>query len=379
MRLRQLTATPPGLVTATLIAAASGLASITLLATTPGQAQAHMGSVSYSTVVARADLVDYRLRFAAHLLPGLEARQPENPSRQEILAVEKLLDRWFEQQLLVEVPAGRCSPTVSDIIGPDLQADIEITVRYSCPGPSDSFSVDFHLFDDLLPGYRNMVSLKSLSGENRSWVFDRHNSRLSLGPSFSNSAGRGESAPGASGFWRFSLLGLEHILEGYDHLLFLLALLIPGGTLARLAGIVTSFTIAHSVTLALATLGAIVLPPVQVEIAIAASIVYVAAENIWRGPGGHRWLVTFMFGLLHGFGFAGVLKQAGIGNGAVLAPLLGFNLGVEAGQLAVIVVLLPLLALLSRHSRLPLRTALSWFALAAGSAWLLERIAALLA
>jgi hydrogenase/urease accessory protein HupE len=134
-------------------------------------------------------------------------------------------------------------------------------------------------------------------------------------------------------------LGIEHILFGYDHLLFLLALLIIVGNAGRLAATVTAFTLAHSITLALAALAVVHVPQPPTEAAIALSIVFVAAEAIKLGAGRtsltvrYPWLVAFVFGLLHGFGFAGALLEIGLPQKDVPLALLTFNLGVELGQL----------------------------------------------
>ena len=153
--------------------------------------------------------------------------------------------------------------------------------------------------------------------------------------------------PGAESFTarQFILLGIEHILTGYDHLAFLLALLLAGGALVSAAKIISSFTLAHSITLALATLDVAHVPSRLVEPLIAASILYVGLENIFRGDLKRRWLLTFAFGLIHGFGFATALREMGIGSsgGGVVIPLLSFNLGVELGQIAIAATVLPLI------------------------------------
>lgn len=137
----------------------------------------------------------------------------------------------------------------------------------------------------------------------------------------------------------YFVLGLEHILLGIDHLLFVLALLILVPNVRTLVWTVTAFTLAHSVTLALATLGVVNVPQKPVEAVIALSILFVATEIVhWRDgrPGITRrwpWLVAFTFGLLHGFGFAGALSEIGLPENAIPLALLFFNLGVEAGQL----------------------------------------------
>jgi hypothetical protein len=134
-------------------------------------------------------------------------------------------------------------------------------------------------------------------------------------------------------------LGVEHILLGIDHLLFVLALLFLVENWPRLIGTVTAFTLAHSLTLAAATFGWIQVPQAPVEAAIALSIVFVAAEVLHRGEGRaglaarKPWVVAFVFGLLHGLGFAGALREVGLPEHAIPLALAFFNIGVEFGQL----------------------------------------------
>jgi hydrogenase/urease accessory protein HupE len=154
----------------------------------------------------------------------------------------------------------------------------------------------------------------------------------------------------------YFVLGIEHILSGYDHLLFVLSLVLLLGGGWVVARTVTAFTIAHSITLAGATLGFFGVSQRPVEICIALSIVCLAVEVVKRDPARPRlseripWVVAFLFGLLHGFGFAGALAELGMPEGEVPMALLTFNLGVEAGQLALVVVALAALALLGRIS-----------------------------
>jgi len=139
--------------------------------------------------------------------------------------------------------------------------------------------------------------------------------------------------------WTYFLLGVDHILFGYDHLLFVFALILLINDFWALAKTITAFTLAHSVTLAGASLGYFSLPQKPVEATIALSIAFVASELVNQRPGERRlsesypWVVAFAFGLLHGFGFAGALKETGLPQTDVPVALLTFNLGVEAGQL----------------------------------------------
>jgi hydrogenase/urease accessory protein HupE len=145
----------------------------------------------------------------------------------------------------------------------------------------------------------------------------------------------------------YTLLGIGHILGGVDHLLFVLALLLLVRGIGRLVATVTAFTLAHSVTLAAATLGFVHVPPAPVEATIALSILFLASELARQRADGRAdltarfpWLVAFSFGLLHGFGFAGALSEVGVPQKAVPLALLFFNVGVEIGQLAFIAAVL---------------------------------------
>jgi hydrogenase/urease accessory protein HupE len=176
----------------------------------------------------------------------------------------------------------------------------------------------------------------------------------------------------------FFALGVEHILTGYDHLLFLAGLLLVCDRFRQAAGVITLFTLAHSITLALAALNVVHLSPRIVEPAIAASILYVGIENIF---GKHRFawraVVTFVFGLVHGLGFASALRDVGLGTTSVglIGPLVKFNLGVEAGQLCVASVILPVFLLMKRRPEFSRRwvPACSVVVAAMGGYWLVAR------
>ena len=176
----------------------------------------------------------------------------------------------------------------------------------------------------------------------------------------------------------FLELGIRHILGGYDHLLFLVALLLGVCRLRSVVTTVTAFTLAHSVTLSLAVLGFVAAPPALVEPLIAASIVFVGIENLVRDPGASRWKLTFAFGLVHGFGFAGCAARSRHRPrwAGVALPLACFNLGVEAGQIAVVVALWPILRALNGRPawRLRFAPATSLAITVAGGYWLVERV-----
>ena len=184
--------------------------------------------------------------------------------------------------------------------------------------------------------------------------------------------------------WSYFVLGVEHILGGIDHLLFVLALLLIVHGSKRIVATVTAFTVAHSVTLAAATLGWVHVPGPPVEAIIALSIVFVASEVVHARQGRTGlteqapWIVAFSFGLLHGFGFAGALAEVGLPQAAIPLALLTFNVGVEVGQLMFVATVLALRFVGARFlrgdaSRLPVATAYGIGSIAAF--WTIERIA----
>ncbi|HWU90567.1 MAG TPA: HupE/UreJ family protein, partial [Kofleriaceae bacterium] len=193
------------------------------------------------------------------------------------------------------------------------------------------------------------------------------------------------------GFAEFVWSGIEHIgaapgewhdgggwklPDGIDHILFLLALLLGGGTLLRLAGIATGFTAGHSITLALSGLGLVRPPPRVIEPLIALSIAWVAAQAFLGRQERHRWKTAAAFGLVHGFGFAGALQQLELSTPELVQALFGYNAGVELGQLAIVLAIAPGVLLLQRRPRLQ-RIAVRGLAAVifiAGGYWFVERL-----
>ncbi|MBK6801263.1 HupE/UreJ family protein [Novosphingobium sp.] len=181
----------------------------------------------------------------------------------------------------------------------------------------------------------------------------------------------------------YTALGVIHILEGYDHLLFVIALVLLIGRPVAVIKAATAFTLAHSITLAGTTLGLFGLAQAPVEALIALSIVFLAVEIVKQKPGEPRlservpWMIAFLFGLLHGFGFAGALREIGLPDGDVPVALLTFNIGVELGQLVIIAACLTLLALIRRLKPTALRPATlaaTYLIGITASFWFIERV-----
>jgi hydrogenase/urease accessory protein HupE len=234
------------------------------------------------------------------------------------------------------------------------------------------------IFRMLPVGHREFLSVKTANGTNlgEAMLSEKESTFDIYLPA---AARPGAASHGSHSFLAFLKLGIEHILSGYDHLLFLFALLVVCRDLRSIFTVITCFTIAHSLTLAMATLEIVRLPAGIVEPLIAASIVYVGFENLLLGESPkRRWLVTFSFGLVHGLGFADALREFGIGYGpfGIGLPLVGFNLGVEIGQLSIAGVALPILWQLRKNPSFVRQwvPVCSSFVVLAGSYWMMERI-----
>jgi hydrogenase/urease accessory protein HupE len=277
-----------------------------------------------------------------------------------------------EPQRLLEVELGGRAAAAESVRVSGDDANVLVELEYPAPAPGGLVMRSLAL--GVLPrGHRQYVSLRDGSGR---VVADRFlDTRSDRFQAVLERGGAVRSAP----FRRFFLLGVEHILTGWDHLAFLVGLLLAATRPQAVLGIITSFTAAHSITLALGALGLVALSPRIVEPLIALSIVYVGLENILRRDLERRWRLTFAFGLAHGFGFASALADLHIGSGpdGIFLPLLSFNLGVESGQLAVAALLLPVVWRLRRRPAFAVRwaPACSVLVALAGGFWFLQRVA----
>jgi hypothetical protein len=251
-----------------------------------------------------------------------------------------------------------------------------------CPQAPRTLTLGYTLFSDIDPQHRGLLRLVA-AGQTRSAV---------LGPPAASQAFELQAISRLQQFLDYAVEGVGHIWVGYDHILFLLSLLLPAVLLWTGSGwrpldsfrpafmdvlrIVTAFTVAHSITLSLATLGLVAPPSRLVESSIALSVLLAALNNVLPLFHGRRWLVAFGFGLIHGFGFASVLQDLGLPSEALVLALVGFNLGVEAGQLAIVAVFLPL-AFAARRTAFYQRGVLvvgSLLIMLVAGIWLAERV-----
>ena len=305
-------------------------------------AQAHQPGLSTIFVDLGSNQLRVQLILAWQEVDGLtplDANRDRALSDEEFAATRAKLLKIAESALALECdgrmlalkkpPEAKREDTTG--IGFDLVYEFPVT---------QVLSITSEIIAELQRSHSQIVTIRSASGvELVNAVLDRDKPRIDVPLSAI------QEKQAAAPIRQFLMLGIEHIVTGWDHLAFLFGLLVVGGKLRDAVKIITSFTLAHSLTLALATLNVINIPSSIVEPLIAASIVYVGFENIVRDNFSKRWILTFAFGLVHGCGFASVLRELGVGTHgtSVVTPLVCFNLGVELGQLAIAAIMLPLI------------------------------------
>jgi hypothetical protein len=350
-------------------------------------ARAHTPETSYCKVDIKPELVEFAFSFDLATLRQITPIDTNHDGRivpEELAAAAPALEAFLRRTVYLELNEreasfGAFSPPEwpPDAKKAIVQADwgqrlITLVFRNPVLHAPDSVAITFDFFETL--GERHTVLGKFLwNGGENSVIFTRFE------PDYLFDTGY--KVPAWDQFLEYLQLGISHIFLGYDHIAFLLALFFVRRFVALLK-IITAFTVAHTITLALAALGVVSLPSRLVESAIAISIIYVAAENLWRHNdaerGEHRWRITFAFGLVHGFGFAAVLRELGLPSQGLVRSLLGFNLGVELGQLAIAAVCWPILVWVGRRTwAARVRVGVSCVLLAFGLAWLVERAFAL--
>ncbi len=328
---------------------------------------AHVGDKGFATITASGKTVQYAYSLPLTSL-HLEVAQAMGMAAVDAGADFGLLAKAIEGKIHVSAGNQRCLAGPAVVTPPaDATGGVAVTMQFTCPGDISSTLVILDRLTDLFGSTYVTLATIQWPGGSQPFVFQRDTPEATV-----SLAHRGSGQSFAS----FFVLGIEHILVGWDHLLFLLCLLMGGGRPVYLVKVVTAFTVAHSVTLIAAALDWIAIPSRIVESAIALSIVYVTAENILLRERGvsKRWLVALLFGFVHGFGFSSVLKEIGLPSEGVVWALLAFNLGVEAGQVIVVACTIPALWCLQRvawHARA--LSAVSGIVLLIGSAVFVQR------
>lgn len=335
---------------------------------------AHDPGLSAAEVRLDGNKAVARLTFARddiEIVAPMDADRDGRVTQPEFEVVEGRLESLAKESFALSVDGEEASPSAV-AVGLDESSAVHFELEFTLPQGS-KLSLRSLLIGKLPRGHRQFLALRDVKGDSLGQrTLDASNNSFEC-----DLAALPISQTRPHVFWGFILLGVEHILLGFDHLAFLFALLIAGGTLREAVKIITSFTVAHSITLSLATLDAVAIPASVVEPLIAASIIYVGLENVWRREIKRRWMLTFAFGLVHGFGFASALRELGVGAGVkAVAPLLSFNLGVEIGQIAVAALVLPLTWKLRQRPQFVMRyvPACSILIALAGGYWLWERL-----
>jgi hydrogenase/urease accessory protein HupE len=289
------------------------------------------------------ELVFARLELAG-AVPGLDANQDGSLSRREVADARSAIEETIIGRLAVGAPFESCVGTLQ---GAALAEEDGLLIRavYRCPVQPKTLAFQLTFLGTLSHGHRHLATARAGPVVVRAVVYDG-SSEFQLAVS-----GDASVEPTAAGavLWPLLRLGIQHILTGYDHLIFLLGLILVGGRLRSLLIVVTAFTVAHSITLGMAALEVWAPSLAVVEPAIALSIAYVGVENWFVKDASRRWVITFPFGLIHGFGFAGALRQIALPESQIPLALAAFNAGVEVGQVAVLAVVLPAVLWLQRQ------------------------------
>lgn len=350
----------------------------------PAHALAHSLSDSFLNLQLENNLVQGHWLIAVkdiELAVGLDVNADARISWGEILQQRQLVETHLLSRLQVSMAGQSCAISSGDFMLEPLSAGmylhVPLTARCDNAG---ALEVAYSFLFDLDSAHRGIMNVQSGS-ESAIRVFSPQN------PVHTMDSG---SVSALENLWVFLVEGVWHIWIGLDHILFLCALLVPivlarsqsvGGKTSinhifvEILKVVTAFTVAHSITLILATLEIVVLPARLIESVIALSVAVSGLNILWPIFRGHTWKFAFAFGLIHGFGFANVLGDLSLPTHLFVSSLLSFNVGVEIGQLAIVLVLVPLLLLLGRASRTRILTLTATGVVITGFGllWLAER------
>ncbi|MEB0134992.1 HupE/UreJ family protein [Actimicrobium sp. CCC2.4] len=349
-------------------------------------ALAHKPSDSYLNFIVDGKTIDGQWDIALRDLDfalGLDANGDAAITWGEVQAKQRDIDAYAMARLNLQSDGISCPATVTSHLVDDHTDGAYAVLRFKaeCAQPITLLQARYGLFFDIDPQHKGLLQLQ-YQGVATTAIFspEKASQQFSL-----------SSPSRITQFIDYAREGVWHIWIGFDHILFLLALLLPAVVFRHnkqweavsafkpafwsVLKVVTAFTLAHSITLTLATLGVISLPSRWVESTIAASVVIAALNNIYPLFRDRRWMMAFLFGLIHGFGFASVLSDLGLPKSALVLALVGFNVGVEVGQLAIVAAFLPIAFYLRRtmlYRRFILLGGSGLIALLA-TAWLVER------
>jgi len=331
---------------------------------------AHVASNGFLVVHAQGQDLNGSMELAlrdVELAIGVDSNQDGKVTWGELHAAEPQLRQYVASHLQLDAQKSACALNFGA-----LQVNARVDGNYAwlpfsahCPVEVRQVSIAYSLMEDIDPSHRGLLTLTSGADVQTAVLGGKHaDAAFTLG-----------SPSNWRAFTEYLQAGIWHIWSGIDHLLFLLSLLLPAVLLRRnghwepvaevrpaffsILKVVTAFTLAHSITLSLAALDVVRLPSRLTESVIAASIIVAALNNIFPVVTDSRARIAFAFGLLHGFGFASVLADMGLPHGARLISLVSFNLGIETGQLAVVLAVMPVVYLM-RTGILYRRAVMPW-------------------
>jgi hydrogenase/urease accessory protein HupE len=360
----------------------------------PTIVDAHAYSASYTSLDIKENRTEMTFTIDSlsliELVEDVDSNGDEKLGKKELAKEKFHLEELISEMVVIDKNNSQLSGTLEKTAMKEIDNTDFIRFHFVYEGfqPGDTLTLmDGFYVDDAATNYINLVtssyygeaSETVLQGNERTWTklitevqVEQGSEGVQAGLEQQNTS---QPVNQDSSWLAFFKLGALHILTGYDHLLFLLALLLRKQTLKQYIGIVTAFTIAHSITISLSVLDIVNLPSLFVEAVIALSIIYVALENIFRKEITHRWGLTFAFGLIHGLGFATVIKEMNISSSHLFVTLFNFNIGIEVVQILLVLCLLPLLKFLwklknSHH----IVTFGSAVIVILGSYWLIERL-----
>jgi hydrogenase/urease accessory protein HupE len=352
-------------------------------------AQAHIASNSFVSLTVTGALVTGAIEISirdAELVAGIDTDQNNQITWGELRSAQPTIVDYVGKHLAISAQGGSCPLRISALkVNQRIDGNyVWLPIAATCPAEIHALELHYSFLDGIDPLHRGLLTLQD-NGMVQTGV---------LRPAATVTSFNLLAPTRGREFVQYFQAGVSHILSGIDHLLFLFSLLLPavllrkrrrwepvikpGPAFKNIIKVVTAFTLAHSITLSLAALNVVRLPSRLTESIIAASIVIAALNNIFPVVTESRARIAFAFGLLHGFGFASVLADMGLPQGARVLSLLGFNLGIEAGQLAVVTCVMPIVYAL-RYANFYRRAVLPWASAAIAViafVWLVQRAVA---
>jgi hypothetical protein len=365
------------------LAASIGMGLVILLLMSTSSAYAHFSSTGYSDIQVGDQSLQYSLVLSEHdLMEALpiDGDKDGKLTAEELLQSNEVLTKLVSSYLIV-TGDGKVGQAVLDPpkqVVRSKMAMVEIPIRYSFPAAVQRYLIQYALFLDGPDSQHRSYATVQLGKQTIEQVLNKNNNivqiKVNVGdPAATLSAPQQASQGALRTVASYIVMGMEHIWSGIDHLLFVIGLVLATREPRKLLLLLTAFTVGHSLTLLLASLELAYVSPKLIEPLIALSIVYIAVENIRQKGAGNRWGIALLFGLIHGFGFAEILQ--GTLSSQIALRLFSFNLGVELGQLAVVVVAIPFVWAMYRWVRRPAWSyAVSGLVGCTGCYWFVERM-----